>query len=190
MIDSNMENERPPNCTFLQRQRRIGPRKRAGAKQEIPAAESIILRDSAQAGMQKVLIHKLRIKGDFREASDWLSHGKPSVLRMAFLFSVPVPRTIPVTILEIASSKDLSGPGSRSTIGFAYRAADATPIIREARRDSRESEITPGSFSPPSRVPSGEAARLGRLNQHQTATPVRSVDWRGIRFCSPVSLLR
>ena len=140
--------------------------------------------------MYKVLIHRLRIKGDFREASDWLSHGK-SHPDSGWLFRsrlTPAPARLPIPLT--AASKHLSRSQSRSTIGFAYRAADATPVICEARRDSRESEITPGRFSPPLRVPSGETARLGRLNQHQTATPVRSVDWRGIRFCSPVSLLR
>lgn len=33
----------------------------------------------------------------------------------------------------------------RSSMGFAHRAADATPVLREARRHSRESGISSGS---------------------------------------------
>jgi hypothetical protein len=73
----------------------------------IPADESIILRDSAPAGMQKVLIHKLRIRGDFREASDWLSHGKSHPNPDGFSVPPVVSRIIPVTIPGNCSIKGL-----------------------------------------------------------------------------------
>ncbi len=124
----------------------------AHAINKFPAAESISFEILPQPECN-VLIHFFQDEGHFREASDWLSHGKPSD-RMAFLFGVqqaatgaaPGKARLPSRIISPkgCASNPLSGPNSGSSISFAYRAADATPVFREARRDSRESESPPG----------------------------------------------
>jgi len=125
---------------------------------------------------------RFRIRGNFREASDWLSHGKshpqPDGFSV-FLKSRPTqPARNPFSILcpeghpcpesgrpgyhrasspYLRASNPLSAAPARSTIVFAYRAADATlGVSREARRDSRESELPPGRFLRRRFVPSQE----------------------------------
>lgn len=133
------------------------------------------------------------IKGNFREASDGRHTVKATRARVAFLLQgvegVDCPSFRMDRFAGQLHQKTCQAPASGRTIVFAYRAADATPVIREARCDSRESGITPGRWiSIVACAVRGENSGLRRLNRHRTATPVRSMDRRGSRSCSPALL--
>ena len=135
--------------------------------------------------------------GDFREASDWLSHGKPSAW-MAFSLPQSGPCIRPASPTHppapphcsVAPSciKHLSDPGRGVLLLLPIERLMPRQFREEARRDSREPGITREFFS--AVASTSEENQVRRLNQHQSATPVRSVDRRGIRLRSPVSFLR